>query len=140
MTYTELTDQIQDLIDANDGEGLLDLITTDNLNVIAKCIKKPFNAAFVQVTNPRKLLDSYKQIVVDLAAAGSIPVVLGYFIPGNVVLRSYGIEYRQRYAMVLARFQDAGVGNPVAFTEAGLENEADNKVISQNTQPVDPCL
>ena len=137
MTYQEL----EDAINANlgDGDALLELLTSQNVAVITRCLSKSYPAVFQNSRRPTAFLAEYLQLRTDLNAAANFTAVITYYTPANVLLARFGGDYQTTYVQMVDAFRGLGYPDPDATTTAALATQMADRVDSQNVQNLTLC-
>ncbi len=137
MTYQELETAINENI--GDGDAQLELLTSENVAVLTRCLSKTYPAVFQNSRRPDAFLAEYLQLRSDLSAALNFAAVITYFTPANVLLARYGEDYVDTYVQYVDAFRGLGYADPDQAAADALEVVMDNKIDSQNVENLTLC-
>lgn len=137
MTYQEL----QDAINANIGNGdaLIELLTSENVATITRCLNKVYPAVFQNSRRPNEFLAEYLQLRTDLTAAANYTAVITSYTPANVLVATYGVEYQVVHSIYEDRFRALGFADPAAQATAQLAVVMNDKNNSLNVENLTLC-
>ena len=140
MTFAELKTEIDTLRAANDWEGIVQLITPDNVQLAVFCIMKGISDVTQPLTRPGELLELYKLLLANVAAAPSTDATLAYFLPENILLAGVGAEYEAAVDLAETVFTNEGFLDPAGDAVTKVTADWDALIISQNATIPDICL
>jgi len=135
MSYQELRDLIQVYINTSNWDGILELITIENINTAVECGKMSYSPPVQFLTNGRWLVEQYEQLRADIIAAGTVSATLAYFLPHNMLLVGVGQEYEELLATTTQVKTDLGYASPAAEAEDAVKDYYDRKTVFSNEQP-----
>lgn len=139
LTYDELTAEIIALNSAGDFPGIARLITRENIQTIQGCENKPITPPFQNITDLPSLVADYYQLLTNLSIAGTLPLLLSLFTPGNILLQEIGAEYEAAIAIAEEAFTELGHADPTTDAETAAADYTQTLFENQTAQQPQPC-
>jgi hypothetical protein len=140
MTLQELKNEIDALLLANDYDGIVDLLTIENVVLVSNCTLKPLGNTFQSPNDANWLLDEYNLLYAFIAGAGSANQVLTVFTEQYLLIAEFGRQSREIVSLATEEFTDQGFPSPGALAETRTEEYFEDLMIFLNENRNDLCL
>lgn len=141
MTYQELETMISNLKAANLTDGILDLLTVENVNTADNC--KPGKPSGMgqqaKIKRPDLLVQAYLDLRANIEADPVGQILADHFRIENVLLVSIGREYRQTVQTTAGIYTDLLYATPQADAEADVQAYIEETRKQQDPKNNQPC-
>lgn len=140
MTFQELKNQIETLLLAGDYDGIVDLLTVQNVIVVSNCNAKPLGNPFQSPNNANWLLSEYNLLYNFIAGAANAAQVLTVFTEQYLIVAQFGRQSREIVELATQEFTDQGFPSPGVLAEARTEDYFEDLMIFLNENRNQQCL
>lgn len=139
MDYQELRAQVQQYINNSDPLSIIEMITAENVDTVARCDEKyTYVPAPQQLTNPPWMVAGYEELKADITAAATADAAIAQFTPGNMLFAQIGGEYEEALATATAFYTELGFASPSVEAEEQVKAKYERLKINSN-QLTSPC-
>lgn len=141
MTYSELEALVDNLFVAGDYDGIIELITEENVQTAVACNGKPGNFDFNQrLTRPNEMLQDYIDLKASISGAPSSAWVMSNaFKVEHINMANIGMEFMTAVQVATERFTEQGYGAPGTTAETRVDEDYDVLTEVQNPELPQPC-
>lgn len=135
MKYEDLIEEIQVRINHSDTQGLLRMITPENVaTVFQYSSKPPVTGLAQQLTDHNWFASEYGKLKIELTAAATPAAAEQFFTPENVLIQLFGKDYEPVSVEAVVIATELGAPDPAAEAILIMQEATEERKINSNKQ------